>query len=210
VYFEYSGVRSNEVLVRRTAPRPARVNDRPGAHPQPLLDHATPRSTLKMLMLGLDSGQLPAVTGALHAPQGDEAQQRVHGLLVQRAMATGTFVDHVEHKFGKAAAEGAALKLEANEDTFRAIDAATVAYPPYFDTASLDVLGRPYRLVRDGNAWLVSASSIFGNDERRMAEFSRRTEAIRQTADEISRKQYTSVQQAIRKLRERVDPKPTA
>jgi hypothetical protein len=209
VYWEYAGVKSNELLLllKFEGPIDERLRERRAEDPH----DGTPKGAVRALLLGLDRGDAPAVSGTLHAPQGDRAQAKVQGRFIQRMMAAARFADMSAFKFGKEAAAAAPLKLEATDERLRALDGADVKFPPYFETATIELPGMRYHLVRDGG-WLVSAATFLkrADADARLATFERRTEAVRNTADEISTGTYKTIEDALRKLRERLGPAPTA
>jgi hypothetical protein len=203
MYWEFSGVRSEELGFTQDKPRALPK----GAPRVREFDQSTPKAALLTLFRATEAGELAGLD-ALHADKANRAEGDVHNAFVARILAMTGLKDHAKARFGKSAFLD--LKIDSDNATVGAIDRATVTCPPHFDEAMVELANRRYRVIRDRDRWRVSAANFLSNGKPDLAEFERRTQAIRQTTEEINTRQYRSADEALRVLRKRIDPNPSA
>lgn len=140
LYWDFGGVRSNELkLVIDHAPPPENP-PQPDWRVWPTHNQATPVDAVKMLLNGLDGdlgsiGVLTYLGKRRSDPPGlqTDLERKVAGLVVRRSMKTGSLRSAITDKFGKAI--GKEWRNAGTDIVIKEIERAAIIYPPYFDEA---------------------------------------------------------------------------
>jgi hypothetical protein len=209
MYWECSGVRSKICLLRREAADKADGVPRAAQPPPTRGNPATPRTSLASAVRALDDGDLDALTSVLWADEKDSFANAAVDALSFRVLAVRKLRQALRHKFDEDLPRGWAL--EATDERLVAFAAARVTFAsPYFEEALVEVFGRSYRIVRDGRRWLVDAPSLFPKGPADVGAMKQRTDALADTADEITAGKFETAKEALRTLSNRLDAQPSA
>jgi hypothetical protein len=197
LYWQYAGVRSNEIIFVRTKADPLFRPKRLG----PLADSQTPADVVCGVCEALD-GHVPVnvESGELGSPLA-EAVERT---LLFRFGAVLQLRSALQQRFGRDADQK--FKLESANAALRTVRDARLDFGPYFTTVTVR-LDPPIRLVRTDERYWRLAASNFVSDGAVRPEIGVGTELINTATSDVAAGKFASASDAIasieKQLRER-------